>query len=616
MNTGIAALQQRIKRLYPRRLRNQMIAMAIVMVSIPTLTIGYIVETEGQAAVQAEKEKKLSGIIRRLDVELGDTFSRFTHLPRAERITALNHVLSPVTEKIASAFPGIGVGYYHRELEAIITYAPAALYRDNVGITINADHPGRDVMISRKPRVYSGHQVRGHIMNSMIPIEREGAVIGYIWANELSEDIRQQAWKMDVRIAAVLCCGLLVSLLLIVIFSRRLSASIDVINHGLEGLAQNLHLRLPPLPGEMGQISQRVNALAQALGETRTLNDLIVENAADGVIAIDKAGCVTTMNPAAQQITGYSRDELLGEPYAALFTHSDYASPVLDTLERGIEHRALEVSFPAKAQRIELIVTTSELRNDSGELVGALVIFSDLTARKEAQRRLAQAERLATLGELMAGVAHEVRNPLTAIRGYVQILKQQDTQLHHQEYLVIILKEIDAINRVIQQLLDFSRPRPGPRQPVRLNEVIEESLVLIQTSGLEARIDFTSQLCNTLEPLLADRELLRQVILNLLINAVQSISARGSIGIRTWQYDDDHQALAIADNGCGIPADLQHKIFEPFFTTRASGTGLGLALSQRIISAHQGDIQLKSEPGHGTTFTIILPVLPQGTPPT
>lgn len=616
MNAGIHALQQRIKQCYPRRLRNQMIVMAIVMVSIPTLAIGYIVETEGQAAVLAEKEKKLSGITRWLDAELKASFSHFAHLPRAERIAALNRELSPVTENIAQAFPGTGVGYYHRELEAIITYAPSALYQSHVGLTINADHPGREVMATRKPLIYSGHQVRGHIMNAMIPIERQGEVIGYIWANELSEDIRQQAWRMDVRIAGVLCCGLLISLLLIVIFSRRLSASIDVINHGLEGLAQNLHIRLPSLAGELGQISRRVNALAQALGETRTLNDLIVENAADGVIAIDQSGCVTTMNPAAQQITGYGRDELLGQPYAGLFTDGGYASPVLDTLERGSEHRALEVSFPAKGGNIELIVTTSQLRNPRGELVGALVIFSDLTARKEAQRRLAQAERLATLGELMAGVAHEVRNPLTAIRGYVQILKRQDTQLHHQEYLTIILNEIDAINRVIQQLLDFSRPRQGPRQPVSLNAVIEESLILIQTAGLQARIDFTRDLCPSLGPLLADRELLRQVILNILINAVQSISARGSISIRSWRYDDDRQAVAIVDNGCGIPAELQHKIFEPFFTTRASGTGLGLALSRRIISAHQGTIALASTPGLGSTFTIILPVQAQGGEPT
>ncbi|EOU6594024.1 ATP-binding protein, partial [Escherichia coli] len=209
---------------------------------------------------------------------------------------------------------------------------------------------------------------------------------------------------------------------------------------------------------------------------------------------------------------------------------------------------------------------------------------------------MAQAERLATLGELMAGVAHEVRNPLTAIRGYVQILRQQTSDLIHQEYLSVVLKEIDSINKVIQQLLEFSRPRHSQWQQVSLNALVEETLVLVQTAGVQARVDFISELDNELNPINADRELLKQVLLNILINAVQAISARGKIRIQTWQYSDSQQAISIEDNGCGIDLSLQKKIFDPFFTTKASGTGLGLALSQRIINAHQGDIRVASLP--------------------
>ncbi|HBB9853227.1 TPA: two-component system sensor histidine kinase AtoS [Escherichia coli] len=544
-----------MKWIYPRRLRNQMILMAILMVIVPTLTIGYIVETEGRSAVLSEKEKKLSAVVNLLNQALGDRYDLYIDLPREERIRALNAELAPITENITHAFPGIGAGYYNKMLDAIITYAPSALYQNNVGVTIAADHPGREVMRTNTPLVYSGRQVRGDILNSMLPIERNGEILGYIWANELTEDIRRQAWKMDVRIIIVLTAGLLISLLLIVLFSRRLSANIDIITDGLSTLAQNIPTRLPQLPGEMGQISQSVNNLAQALRETRTLNDLIIENAADGVIAIDRQGDVTT---------------------------------------------------------IELSVTTSRIHNTHGEMIGALVIFSDLTARKETQRRMAQAERLATLGELMAGVAHEVRNPLTAIRGYVQILRQQTSDPIHQEYLSVVLKEIDSINKVIQQLLEFSRPRHSQWQQVSLNALVEETLVLVQTAGVQARVDFISELDNELSPINADRELLKQVLLNILINAVQAISARGKIRIQTWQYSDSQQAISIEDNGCGIDLSLQKKIFDPFFTTKASGTGLGLALSQRIINAHQGDIRVASLPGYGATFTLILPINPQG----
>lgn len=601
-----------LRGLYPRRLRNQMILMAILMVIVPTLSIGYIVETEGRSAVLSEKEKKLSAVVHLLDQALGDRFTHFTALPRDERIQALNAELGPITERITQAFPGIGAGYYNKALDAIVTYAPSELYQNNVGVTIVADHPGREVMRSNAPVVFSGRQVRGDILNSMIPITRNGDVLGYIWANELTEDIQRQAWRMDVRIIAVLAAGLLCSLLLIVLFSRRLSANIDIITDGLSTLAQKTPAQLPNLPGELGQISRSVNALAQTLRETKTLNDLIIENAADGVIAIDRQGDVTTMNPAAEMITGYTLNELVGRPYATLFSDPHFASPVLDTLAHGTEHLAQEVSFPARDRTIELSVTTSRIHNPDGELIGALVIFSDLTARKETQRRLAQTERLATLGELMAGVAHEVRNPLTAIRGYVQIIRQQTSLPVHQEYLSVVLKEIDSINRVIQQLLDFSRPRQSQWQQVLLNSLIEETLILVQTSGVQARIAFNVEQDKGLPAIVADRELLKQVILNILINAVQAISARGEIRIRTWQYSATQQAVMIEDNGCGIDIALQKKIFDPFFTTKASGTGLGLALSQRIINAHQGDIRVASIPGCGATFTLILPVNPQG----
>ena len=292
-----------------------------------------------------------------------------------------------------------------------------------------------------------------------------------------------------------------------------------------------------------------------------------------------------------------------------LFDNTQFYSPVLDTLEHGTEHVALEISFPGRDRTIELSVTTSRIHNTHGEMIGALVIFSDLTARKETQRRMAQAERLATLGELMAGVAHEVRNPLTAIRGYVQILRQQTSDPIHQEYLSVVLKEIDSINKVIQQLLEFSRPRHSQWQQVSLNALVEETLVLVQTAGVQARVDFISELDNELSPINADRELLKQVLLNILINAVQAISARGKIRIQTWQYSDSQQAISMRTTAVALISRCRS---DPFFTTKASGTGLGLALSQRIINAHQGDIRVASLPGYGATFTLILPINPQG----
>lgn len=294
-----------------------------------------------------------------------------------------------------------------------------------------------------------------------------------------------------------------------------------------------------------------------------------------------------------------------------LFAETAFFSPVLDTLRRGTQHVALEISFPGRHRMIELSVTSSQIHNASNELLGALVIFSDLTARKEMQRRMAQAERLATLGELMAGVAHEARNPLTAIKGYAQILRDREQSPEQLEYIQIILKEIDPINRVIQQLLDFARPPTSRWQLASINRLIQDCLILIKTKGVEARIHITTCLEPELEDIEADSELLKQVILNILINAVQAIQAKGEITITTCRSGTGHQAMIIRDSGCGIEPRHKAKIFDPFYTTKASGTGLGLAISQRIISAHQGDIVIESEPHQGTTFSLILPVRQQ-----
>ncbi|KFC92914.1 two-component system sensor histidine kinase AtoS [Leminorella grimontii] len=592
----------------PHTLRNKMMMLAILMVTVPTLVIGYFVETEGRDALLEEKRIKLFAVTHLLDEALGDDFQRYANLSREDRIQALNRLLAQRTDRITKAFSGVGAGYYHRELDAIVTYGPQAQYGYAVGVSIKPDHPGREVMASGEPLVKWGSQVRGNIMNSMIPIKREGQVIGYIWANELSNDIDRQALAMDIKIMTVIAVGMLLSVWLIAAFSRRFASDIDTIKAGLNELPLDLNTVIPPMKGEMGEIAGSVNALSRALREAKTLNELIVESAADGVISVDINGCVTMINPAGETITGYKKKELIGRPYAEIFVHTDFDSPVLDTLERGIDHVAQEVNFPGKGRTIQISVSTSQLHNAQGETVGALVIFTDLTAAKEVQRRIEQAERLATLGELMAGVAHEVRNPLTAISGFVQLLKEGEQDPQRLEYTHIVLKEVRSINRVIQQLLDFARPRPSLHQKIMLNQIINESLILVKTRGLEARIDFHVNLDAELPEIHADAELLKQVILNLLINAVQSINAKGEIDISTRTLSDDRQEIRIKDNGCGIPDAIKAKIFDPFYTTKSSGTGLGLSISQRIIASHGGDIMVESELNRGSTFIIILPV--------
>lgn len=425
-----------------------------------------------------------------------------------------------------------------------------------------------------------GTQVRGDILNVMLPIRRDGKVIGYIWANESSNDINKQTWAMDASIISVSIAGLMSSLLLIISFSRRLSRDVDMIKQRLSKLPFDLNTKLPPLAGEMEGIADKINHLSYALKEAKTLNELIIESAADGMISIDIHGRIIMCNPAASTITGYSFNELFNKSYADIFEKEGFHSPLLDTLKRGVEHIGIEVSYPAKDHILQIKASSSQLRNADEEIIGALVTFTDLTEQKEMQRHMAQAERLATLGELMASVAHEVRNPLTAISGFVQYLKESERDLQRIEYIDIILHEVRSINNVIQQLLNLSHVHPQIFHKSSINKIIRDSLILVQTNGLTSRVDFNIHLDDRVPDIDVDASGLKQVFLNLLINAVQAIKARGEITISTVQSAIDKIEIKIEDNGVGMNDDIKKKIFMPFLPQNR----LALALDYRLYN--------------------------------
>lgn len=232
--------------LLPRTLRSRMICLAVFMVFLPILVISYLVEEQGKDALLNEKKNKLLSITHLLDQSLGDDFSRFSYLLRQDRITALNNMLTERTEVITRDFPRVGAGFYNKELDAIITYAPKKLYGNKVGVSIDESHPGRIAMETGITQIKLGTQVRGDILNIMLPIRRDGKIIGYIWANESSNDINKQTWAMDASIISVSIAGLMSSLLLIISFSRRLSRDVDMIKQRLSKLPFDLNTKLPP----------------------------------------------------------------------------------------------------------------------------------------------------------------------------------------------------------------------------------------------------------------------------------------------------------------------------------------------------------------------------------
>lgn len=249
-----------------------------------------------------------------------------------------------------------------------------------------------------------------------------------------------------------------------------------------------------------------------------------------------------------------------------------------------------------------------------------LLFKRDVTLEKEFQAQFYQAEKMATVGTLAAGVAHEINNPLTAILGFAQGLKRRnsklkdaiDEELHADftEYTETIIKECLRCRDIVQTLLTFSRPTAASLGQVELNQCVTDTLFILKHHFKEHRdLSVLTDLQENLPAILGDESQLKQVIINLLTNAFDATDAGGRILIRTRLEDSNRVTLVIEDNGCGIPLEMQDKLFEPFFTTKPVGKGIGIGLSTcySIVSNHGGDISVTSAVGKGSSFKVALP---------
>lgn len=606
---------KKLRRYWPKTLRTRLMLIIMPLVALPIIATGYVIKERGKEAILEEKRKHLQGITILLERHLHEQggfrglLAGYSGAPNDKKASLdyLTRRLSSYTNDIAAAFEGVGVGYFSRELDAIVTYGPSDQLGYTVGMTIPPEHPGWGVMDEDGPKTVSGHQVRGLIMNAMRPIDQGDQVVGYVWANEMLDTIEAQAAAINTAVYTLTLCGLLLSMIAVYLAIERLTRDVEMIRIGLDGLRFDLSKSIPPIPGEVGAIIDSINDLARSLLETRSMHNNILDSLADGIITIDVQHCISYVNPAACSLLGYRAEEVIGTPYLTLFRpEANFFSLLIDTLESGREHRTIELQFPLAQRTLTILSSTSRLYDGRGEQLGAVGVIRDISENRALQGQVARASQLAAIGEMSASIAHELRTPLTSIRGFVQYLQGSNDPSEWKEYGDIIIREVDNLNRIATGLLDLARPQPLNPLPTDLNRLIEESLFLTaKPSGKQ--ITFNSKLAPNLPLLELDKGQIKQVVLNLLINAIQAIDSQGEISIRTV-LEENSALLTISDTGCGIPPADFERIFDPFFSSKPSGTGLGLPVAQRIVERHHGQLDLSSRPGQGTVAHLRLPI--------
>lgn len=367
-------------------------------------------------------------------------------------------------------------------------------------------------------------------------------------------------------------------------------------------------------------LSDRLRKARQELKEKsidfedlRNLQELILKSVGSGILTMDLTGNVTSMNPAAEVITGYDGKDLrlrvqdiFGDSIRKIFGHT------AEMKERAYRFEGRIVK--KDNSRVVLGMAASLLKDDRGTVRGIILVFQDITKLIEMEEKVRRQERMATVGSLAAGIAHEIRNPLASLSGSIQLLqKDPGTSEDSRRLMDIVLRETDRLNTIISEFLDYARPKSPHKELVSLSEIAEETVILLKNSPV-----FREKTVITVDipPLLKiriDPQQLRQVLWNLLMNACQAMAEEGVVTVSATEQAYQGQeaewcTITVSDSGSGIlPEDLAN-LFDPFFTTKPDGTGLGLAIVYRIIEDHDGFIDVASEPGKGTTFTIRLPL--------
>lgn len=335
----------------------------------------------------------------------------------------------------------------------------------------------------------------------------------------------------------------------------------------------------------------------------------VIESLSDGLFVTDKDGTIISFNNAATKITGYSSTEVAGFPYNKFFSMLSDSMPVLEI------NKNTEMNIKTKDNRqLILSITSALVKNSEGEDIGKVFTFRDITEEKQRQEVYHRTEKLVALGQLSAGIAHELNTPLGSILGYARLLmKNKNLDAVQKERLEIIAEQAKRSSAIIKGLLNFARqsnPSLRNMKKASINDILTDVLKLIHTEiekhNIHVIIDFSE-----IPEIMVDVRQMEQAMLNIILNAIQAIKNNGEIRVKTFTENNSIK-IKVSDNGPGIPEDIKPRIFDPFFTTKpvGEGTGLGLSISAGIISEHGGSIDVESTEGNGATFTVTLPVNP------
>jgi PAS domain S-box-containing protein len=387
---------------------------------------------------------------------------------------------------------------------------------------------------------------------------------------------------------------------------------------GMEGESEAIQQGALPKDDVLTGVTTRLKQLSERLAGERTELELmrgrlrqVISHLEERLLLINRDGRVILASPDAEQILGLRDVELTGLP---IDESLGVNHPLVETVERAFSERksvARTTLYIPDGSRTRQLLTSVQYIEDAGEPVGALISLRDYESFQKYESQWDLSKKLADLGRITSGIAHEVKNPLNAMVIHLEILRSkiENGAADPTPQLEILDSEIKRLDRVVQTFLNFTRPLEIKLEPVDVNAIVHQVVVLAGMEAAERGVTINREMVSGPLVVNGDADMLKQALLNVIQNGSQAMPEGGPLKVRTWRGSDGAACITITDRGVGIPADARDRIFNLYYTTKKGGTGIGLAQAFRAVQLHNGTIRFASEVGVGSTFEIILPAM-------
>jgi two-component system sensor histidine kinase AtoS len=599
------------------RLQTRLLFYSTFLILLLMILVIVLVENRQSKAIQEEAKRRGMTIAQNLAAVSTNALLTYNYI-----------VLEQNAEKVALEGDIVYIIIHDKE-EKVATYSG----RDEMQGTLLTDEISQKALAAKTPLIQSTFhgEKKGPLLDISVPvfIKESDEKWGTVRIGLSLDRMHGQIVKTRMNLLSLALLAISLGILGSIFFARRITQPIaKLVGRTITAAQGDLEQLIDIKTGdEIEELGRNFNHMIQQIRlhrielennlreitSLKVYTDNVLSSMTNGLITVDMEMRVVTLNQMTERILEKRREEMVGFSLEEVLSPGHPLCAIMkETLERERDILYPELELRKGEGSLWLMASTSLLTNGEGQRIGTLVIFQDITEIKALEEKLRQADRLAALGTLSAGLAHEIKNPLSAIKTFVQLLPMKLQNVSFLEkFNITVPREIDRINHLVEDLLELTRTRKRPLVHLDINQLITQVIDLHGEEMKKKGISFEDHLDRSLPHVHGDPENLYRALSNLVINSIQAMPEGGLLSISSVQGNSGTPMIRIAirDTGIGMDEETSKNLFNPFFTTKDKGVGLGMAFTRKIIEDHRGTIEVTSEKGKGTTFVLRFPVV-------